>query len=238
MISFDTALSFGPPDLAEDDRPNKVVYERRDLQNRPLRFAYNFPRALTATPEYVRDVVVASPLPDSTLGIFQCVIGVPTALEDKIPDVTETSGFISYSNYGVRGDVYVDFNDGRASEQYALDRTTIDFRAKPDTGLITLSMNLIGRQYQPDGSLSDDEVSFGVVSGETTIDGTEQNFSELMTITSSDNMASGTFGGWFFGPSGAEMGLVIGAGQNRSDGATLSISAVIIGTGQGEFVPA
>ena len=233
----DVTLSFGPSDLVEEASTGTALYRRRNADGRTERFGYFTPPSLDPVPAYVRDVSVGAPLADGSAGISYCVFGVPTSLEDKIPDVVENSGFISYASDAVRGDVFVLTQDGQF-EQYSLEKTVIDFRADPRDGSIKIRLYLNGQRYFDGGVLSDEVVSFGTVFGETSIDGSEQNYSGGSSTDQDDGGFIGfDFGGWFFGPQGAENGFVFDIMQNRNDGATVFGAGVVIGTGASEFVP-
>ncbi|TRD10076.1 hypothetical protein FGU71_13880 [Erythrobacter insulae] len=235
--AFDANLSFGSADLQSSSAEGTASYRRQDANGQTELFRYGFVSSLSPAPAYARSLQLSAILPNGNRGIFRCTFGVTTQLSDPIPTVTASSGFISYGSYSIEGDAYVRASDG-TTQQFSLDRSNIDFRANPADGSIRVGIEAIGREFLSTGALSDQETALGTAQGDTSIDGSEQNFSGLMNGTSPDgNFFGGGFGGWFFGPQGAELGMVFEFFINRADGSVVIMSGVVTGTGQDEFVP-
>lgn len=164
--------------------------------------------------EYGRFGFVQTLRPDGQVDVYRCVFGVTTLLTDPLPSGTKTySQMFSVANLNVVSPAGTQAYNGGAS--------LVSFSANPSTGAITLSIEVKGSSG---GATTD----FFTVTGDTSIDGSTENFSGLLVDGSSTVV--GQFGGWFFGPSGEEVGIAWSITTRLSDGSDFYLAAMTLGS--------
>lgn len=209
---------FTPADVVTTTIPNTTAYRQVDGTGFPNRYFFGQQTIGTTLSTYMRATSLFV-RPGSGTMALSCVIGVPTELSDR------PASTVTYSEFGVIGNVFIN-NPGGPPSQFEISESAVRLSANPTTGLIEFELDLVGRQFQPDGSLSDTRTQFGKFGGNAGIDGTEQSFAAPLNRLP-DNSVGGGYAGWFFGPQGQEVGIGITYFGAAADGSMISFSGTV-----------
>tara|TARA_R110000751_G_scaffold2018_18_gene10502 strand:+ start:288372 stop:289148 length:777 start_codon:yes stop_codon:yes gene_type:complete len=148
--------------------------------------------------------------------ITNCVTGVTTEPEDTLG-----LGTLTYSQLGSDFENFsATATDGEMRSYFGYD-TTYDVAVDADTGDIEFSISLRG-------SLSGTERFFGTFNGSTTVDDEQKRFSGVLTDGEGNEI--GSFGGWFFGPAGEEVGISWTLDGKLPNGDDLYVRAAVLGS--------
>ncbi len=213
----DVDLTFTATDLTTDDANGRVYQKARASGGTDRLSIYN-PGYVASPTKYVRfgslstlDRVGFTPL------TYRCVFGVNTELDDPLPSTRVTyDQFVNVATANV-------FDSATSNEFYNASKSEIFFRADPATGEVVFQVTLGGDSFSTGTSRY-----FGNFNGTTTIDGSVKNFSGL--LLNSANEVVGKFAGWFFGPSGEEVGIVWNMNTRLSNGNDLAVYSMTIGS--------
>lgn len=210
--------TFGPADLVENIPGVRTFYQRADPNSGfTERFVFGTPQWPSATADYVRGAFFQS----SNGGSFNCVFGVPTQTDDRLPTST-----ITYSPQLDAFGTLVNFN-GQTATTYDLDPTTGTITADPVTGIVTISVNLRGFEFSFDanGNRVDSSVitEFGTTTGQAQVTQGAQGFLAQMEKANGIGFVAAA-SGWFFGPQGEEIGIVFSGRESLVDGSNVSFS--------------
>jgi len=149
-----------------------------------------------------------------------CALGVPTISTD-VP-----ASIVTYANVAILGNAYVVENAGAGPiSNYRIGKSTVTLKANPTNGRLDFTLNLKG-QLVTQGAVSDTFTDIGTFSGNTTFDGTEPGYTDL--IVNSDNVVAGNFGGGFFGPQGKTAAVSVGMQTRRADDSDVLLGALFI----------
>lgn len=195
----DYAVTFGPADVVTTAQPNTVAYRRTDANGFGMRFAITQPTIGTTNAEYLRSTRVLVRPGTVTTNAF-CIIGVPTLLTDR------PATAITYSQFSFAGTVFITDRTTSTRRQFDITDSTAQITANPTTGLINVSLTIIGREFLAGGALATTTTPLGTFTGQSGIDGTQQTFAAPLN-RQPDGSVGGGFSGWFFGPQGREAGL-------------------------------
>jgi hypothetical protein len=210
------ALSF-----TQADRDTTVTTAESYRRTAPNGFTERFitlpPQRSGVAYDYARFGQIVALVSNQPVTLF-CAYGVPTLLTD-VPATAPT-----YTPDFVAGSLSVVENVGAGPRsEYLISNTVTGLTANPATGEITVRIDLKGRLRTPTGT-SDIVTDFGVFTGRVTIDGTVQNFSGA--LVDANNVQTGQFGGWFFGPRGREAAFSFNIVQRRADNSDVFAGAV------------
>ena len=210
--------SFGPADRDAASTPSSILYSRPDENGFTTRFGIGA-RALGSTsPDYVRTARLFS-RPSNAVVDFYCVFGVPTQLDDELPEST-----IEYSSFTISGNMFI--RSGSLMGQYDLAESTVTLSANPQNGEIRTRLTLTGRKFGP-GGLSSERTPLGVYVGEAGVDGSVASFSG--GVFGDDRAVGiGNFGGWFFGPQGREAGYAFAFTAFTPDGSDEQLASGVV----------
>ena len=222
--------SFAPSDIVQSEEGILTLYQRASVTGTgPSEiFAFGVPQWPNLPANFVRGGFVQSALENGSVASFNCVFGVPTALNDVVPAAT-----INFSQEIDAAGTLVVF-DGLQGTSFDLAPTTFTASADPATGLVMLTIALRGTEFSFDPNTgqridSTEIVEFGSVSGNASISDQEQAMVGDLAGEGTSSQ-SGLFSGWFFGPQGAELGITISGSEQRIDGTNTSFSLGITGT--------
>ena len=149
-----------------------------------------------------------------------CAYGVPTIATD-VPAST-----VTYDGLSFFGNAYVSENAGNGpTSTYRISSSTVTLQANPANGQIDFTIDLKGQLATPTGT-STMITDLGTFSGSATFDGSEPGYSDI--IVDSQNVASGNFGGGFFGPQGRTAAVSLSIQKRRDDDSDLSLGALLI----------
>ena len=208
------------PDMLQANPPDNTVYYRKDNADGSRERLFIAARPLGGTaPAYVRSSLLTYRIGSAAPEWRYCVFGVPTRLTDPLPTST-----VTYANATVGG---TGFTVGGSTVQYDLAESTVTVSVDPATGAMPVLLTLVGRAYTATG-LSDTRTQLGQYRGEATIDPAVQSYNDA--FTDGDRfLEGGNFGGWFFGPSGAEIGFAYSIKARNADGSTITASGTVTG---------
>jgi hypothetical protein len=186
---------FLPGDL-DPAAPSTVKAYRRPLPSGVVeRLTIGQPVAGGATLEYARGLVFATQPSGGPAVQYSCVFGVPTIVGDA-----PTGSNIPFAKVAFNGTAYV--VQAGAQRVYSLSGSTATFAVNLTSGIVTITLDLSGILQTPAGP-SGGAVALGSYTGSGTIDTTAGSYTGTYN-GSGGYSVSGTFGGWFFGPQGAE----------------------------------
>lgn len=211
-------IAYGPADLDPAAPTDTIGYRKVDSANFANRFSITRPTLASGSLDYVRHARTLFRETNGTIHDAFCVIGVPTLLTDPLP-----SSSINFPAYSLRGTASATISGSR--KQYDLAESTMTFTANPTSRAVNLSITLVGREISSTG-LSDTRINFGQFDGQSSVDGAAQSFG--MTLQSPTRISSGSqAAGWFFGPSGAELGLTFTIRVNDSASQIEAVGSVV-----------
>lgn len=158
-------------------------------------------------PDYVRGFSLRVPLSgyggtNPPAVQYQCVFGVPTRLDDA----PRGGGTVTFTRTGLNGTAIV-YPASGAPESYSVVRSQISFSIDLTTYRVTTTLRVIGNLLTASGTSTTD-VDLGTYSGSVILDETGY-FNGSLTSTDC-SLRSASFGGWFFGPQGAEAAYAAG----------------------------
>ena len=204
--------SFGPNDIITEE-PGVFTFYSRDngqgLGGNPFNdiFFLGTPQFNGGTAQFVRVAEFATAISGASIpDTHQCVFGIPTALDDPLPQQT--------LNFGPRLDALGSALLLNATiTGFRLENSELVLTADPTTGEIEFTLTLLARETIPDPNgglptVSDTQTSFGTFTGTTAIDGSAQTFFGGVVGDNSVGVV-GEFTGWFFGPQGTEIGIAM-----------------------------
>ncbi|WP_271438896.1 hypothetical protein [Pontixanthobacter luteolus] len=210
-------LTFAPADLASEDAQG-FRYEKANANGgQPDTFIVFNPGITVQPTDYARVSRVITAAANGSQEDYRCVFGVPTELEDSLP-----AGTVSYSQYFTTGTAFLEEVGGNL-RAFNLRSTELSFAANPSNGAVDFTLTVKGTES---GTATVSELA--TFSGSTSIDGTNQSFDGL--LADGNNVATGSFGGWFFGPQGAEIAFAWGADIRRDDGSRIIFAANTVGS--------
>lgn len=160
-----------------------------------------------ASPDYVRGFSLRVPLFGNT-GVnppaiqYSCIFGVPTRLDDE----PRGSAVVTFTRTGLNGTAIV-YPPSGAPESYSIARSQVSFSVDLATYRVTTSVRVIGNLVTAAGTSATD-VELGTYAGAVTID--ESGFYNGLLTSSDRTVRFASWGGWFFGPQGAEGAYSLG----------------------------
>ena len=206
-------LTFQAADIVFEDGNGRRYEKPNATSGLDYLSIYN-PGFTVSRTEYARFGYVQTTRPDGQVDLYRCVLGMATSLSDPLPSGTKT-----YSQLFTVGNLFV--VNGGSTQVSNAGASTVTFSANPATGAITLGIAL-------KGAAGGTTTNFFDVTGSTTIDGSKQDFSGLLLDGSSTVV--GQFGGWFFGPSGTEVGIVWSVNSRQPDGSDVLTASMTLGS--------
>lgn len=197
--------SFGPVDRDPAAPPTSTSYAKT-TNGFQERFSIGSPSVAGTTPDYIRGFTLRASLggnatPQGPSLQYWCLFGVPTRLDDQ-PRATQ----VVFTRTGFNGIAYVQPATG-ALETYALTPSQVSFSVDLVSYRVTATVRVIGNLLGAGGP-SSAATELGTVTA--TIGINEEGFFNGLLNTPAGTNPTGlsTFGGWFFGPQGAEAGFV------------------------------
>lgn len=204
----ETTFTFAPGDIVANPPANTVLYRRMPAGSL-LELALRNGQQTGFTTDYLRtslftNVAAAGPQGSARLDSL-CVYGVPTVAADTFPSATAT-----YSSINVSGTATL-MNSAQRVTTFSLRDSTATFSLNGQTNTVTMSIQLVGREIMPDGSLSNTTTMLPAItagSGMVANRGTPsvRTFDGNFTTGGIQELRSG-FAGAFFGPQGSEVGF-------------------------------
>lgn len=204
----ETTFTFAPGDIVPNPPANTVLY-RRMPAGRLLELALRSGQQTGFTTDYLRTSLFTNIETASAAGSARfdslCVYGVPTVAADTFPAATST-----YTSINVSGTATL-MNSARRVTTFSLQDSTATFSLNGQTNAVTMSIQLVGREIMPDGSLSSTTTMLPAItagSGMVRNAGTPsvRTFDGNFTTGGIQELTSG-FAGAFFGPQGSEVGF-------------------------------
>lgn len=152
---------------------------------------------------------------------YTCIFGVPTQ-----PGDAPAGSNIPFVRVALNGAAYIAENG--VNQSYSLTGSTATFAANVTNGAITITLQLVGVLQTPTGP-SGGSVSLGEYRGTGGIGESQRTFAGSMNdVTSATPTMVGNFGGWFFGPKGAESGTVlVMTGTQPGTGRRMTVTGTI-----------
>ena len=158
--------------------------------------------------------------PSGQIMQYNCLFGVPTLTSDVPPGSN-----IAFARVAYNGGAYV--LDAGVQRFYLLTgNSSATFAANATTGTITVTLQLAGILQTPAGP-SGGVVALGSYTGTGSIDAAAGNYSGSLTGTGGYSV-NGTFGGWFFGPQGAEPAFASSLTGSDPTGRPMSINGNLV----------
>jgi hypothetical protein len=203
-----TTFSFAPGDIVANPPANTVLY-RRMPAGRLLELALRNGQQTGFTTDYLRTSLFTNIAAAGAQGSARldslCVYGVPTVAADTFPAATAT-----YTSINVSGTATL-MNTAQRVATFSLRDSTATFSLNGQTNTVTMSIQLVGREIMPDGSLSNTTITLPAItagSGMVVSSGTPsvRTFDGNFTTGGVQELRSG-FAGAFFGPQGSEVGF-------------------------------
>ncbi|MCL9997890.1 MAG: hypothetical protein NBV68_00770 [Erythrobacter sp.] len=228
--SQQTIFTFGPADLAASPPANTTLY-RRVTAGRSLELALRNGQQTGFATEYLRTLlqtdIAAVGVADSDRADRLCVYGVPTVAADTLPAASTP-----YTSLNVLGTATrVGF--GQRLGTFALTDSTATLAVNGQAGTVSMSIQLVGREILPDGSLAATTTALPALTAGT---GTIANAGTPAIKLFEGNFVTGgiqdivsKFSGAFFGPQGREAGFTFYArSQQNANGETFEIAGVVV----------
>ncbi|WP_369027207.1 hypothetical protein [Qipengyuania sp. RANM35] len=216
------SLSFTQADRDPAAPAGTERYKKTDASGNTQRFGVSVVTIAGVAQDYVRLATLSSPTGVGFVSIG-CAFGVPTVLSD-VPSATK-----SYSKAVATGILRLVENAGTLGmgpvHTYSTSPTTMTATANPANGQISFTLNLKGQEVVA-GTVSDTVTDLGTYTGSTTIDGSKQSFSGI--VSTSGGLVVGNFGGWFFGPQGATMAVSFKMTERRPDNSDVTYGGVTL----------
>lgn len=222
LTSAGFTLSFSAADRDTSTDPALEIFAKVNGNGFTERFS-SFAPANTSSSrlEYGRFGQIVAQTPNGLANMY-CAFGVPTELNDS------PSSNIEFAETRFYGSVYVIQNAGAGpTTSYAISNSTSRLTANPTTGEIDVTLEIKGREILNGGGTSSTVTDLGTFTGSTGIDGSTQNFDDV--LVDSSNTVAGTFAGWFFGPQGNEFGYAFSLNTRRADSSDLVVGGVVFG---------
>lgn len=199
------AVTFGPSDLLAGSAISMARYGRTqagtqfdlELQGR---------RQNNFNTDYVRTFSLTDIRPDNSKTERTCVYGVPTLASDTLP-----ATLTPYASLNVTGVAFIRTNSGNIIGPYSLQDSTGTFAVNGQTGTISLTVQLVGREILANGRLTDTTTTLPrIVSTRSVI--ADARDPAIKTFTGEYSIDGNSFlpsniSGAFFGPKGQEAGL-------------------------------
>ena len=223
-------LQFAPSEIVSAAGAATVLYRRPSPTGTGNEtFAFVTPQYSSATisADYVRGSFLFAPVPNNAPVSLYCVFGVPTPA-----DATPPASPVTYSaQVGVGGAIVNFAPSGVVS--YNPSPTTFSVTANPANGELTFTIALRGFQQTIDPStgqpvLSTTATEFGTYTGTASVASGTQTFSGFLDKATGISL-NAPVTGWFFGPQGAEIGVVISSSEQLTDGSNLALALAITG---------
>ncbi len=195
-----TPRVFGPADI-DPAAPAGSIRYLKTVNGAPERFSIPTPSISGVPLEYTRAVTLSvtqiRPLQ------YLCVTGVPTRVGD-----TPAGSNIPFARVGFTGTAYR--QEGGSQRTYSLSTSVATFAANLTNGTVTVMIDLIGVEQTPGGPVGG-PIAIGTINATLDIDTSQPTYFGLLNRTTGTTLISGTMGGWFFGPQGAETGAAMSA---------------------------
>ncbi|MBX7540242.1 hypothetical protein [Qipengyuania sphaerica] len=215
------SLSFTPENLESSSTATSQRYSFVDGTGRTQRYSIFVPRVSDTDLEYTRLASLFSPSDTGFINLI-CALGVPTVLTD-VP--ASSVNFVTSSTAAILRIVQNAGSGGGPTVQYSAVPTIAEGFGDPATGTVRFSIDLKGYEFVG-GMRSDVVTDIGRYTGETTIDGSETNFSGL--VVNAENVVVGEFGGWYFGPQGRTMAVSYTVTDRRPDDSEVFSAGVLL----------
>ncbi len=192
--------NFGP---TERDPAAPVGTQRylRVVNGFTQRFSIGQPTAAGTGLDYTRGFGLTAQGLTGTPVQYGCIFGVPTVVGDA-----PAGSNIPFARVSVNGAAYV--NQGGALLSYSLTGSTATLAANVTSGTITTTIQLIGVLQTASGPTGGN-IALGSYTGTGSIDTVVGSFNGTLADSVASPTVNGTFGGWFFGPQGAEGAYVL-----------------------------
>ncbi|MDJ0644072.1 MAG: hypothetical protein QNJ15_14765 [Erythrobacter sp.] len=206
-IDFKT---FAPTDLIPDPPAGRRSYAKANLAGSADLFSVTLREFGGIEFDYLRGTDFVGNADSGPFVGLACVFGVPTLVDDDLPE-----GGLDYTQVAVTGvGVLVDGTTGLITNTFDLSDSIATFSAAAESSSIaTTAINLRGREILANGDLAatvtqflDDNAGQGSFDSEVGTDGVERG-DFIGNLESVGNPgAAGAFVGWFYGPQGVEAG--------------------------------
>lgn len=228
--SQQTVFAFGQADLAANPPANTTLY-RRVQAGRSLELALRNGQQTGFATEYLRTFlqtdIAAVGVADSDRTDRLCVYGVPTVAADTLPAASTP-----YTSLNVLGTA-TRVGGGLRLGTFALTDSTATLAVNGQAGTVSMSIQLVGREILPDGSLAATTTALPALTAGT---GTIANAGTPSIKVFEGNFVTGgiqdivsKFSGAFFGPQGREAGFTFYArSQPDAFGQTFEIAGVVV----------
>ena len=224
--------TFAASDLDEENASFGYESFRKPRGYDGISFGYGFNSDLDPDPQYARTASVYDGTDETIQYSLSCIFGVETKPEDQFPVLVSPSSVMGYKSLVASGQATIGAGanyrelitgDGLQSAYY------YDLRANKGTVQFDLStLDITNNTYQFVDTLR----------ANIQIDPEKFTFqADLTAEVSGSTVPAGSVVGVFYGPGGAEIGMVLTINYLDSAGRPIKGSFVIIGTDQAEFVP-
>lgn len=221
--------TFRPEDIVQDEPGVLTLFQRPTTANGLTEvLAFGTPQWPTTTAQYVRGAFFLA-LSETGIPVGQnCIFGVPTELNDELPTSTIT---YTMEIDAAGSAVTATSTAGPIQKAFNLAPTTFTISADPTTGVVSYTIDLKGFEQSagPDGLPVDstEVTEFGTYTGSANVGGAA---GEEAQFFAGDLLKEGAIGlnaqtsGWFFGPQGIEVGVVVSGTEQLVDGSFISFS--------------
>ena len=213
--------SYGPADR-DPGAPAGVNTWLKTSTGFQERFTLGQPTAAGAIPDYLRGFSLRTPIygetrPGAPALQYSCLYGVPTRLDDP----PRTAAAVTFTRTGFNGVAYAQPTTG-GLETYALAGSPVTLTVDLTTYRVSATVKLTGALVSASGTAAQ-TTDLGTYTGEVTID--EAGFYNGLLRSTDRTVQAASFGGWFFGPQGAEAGFNV-AIMAQDAGTERRISAI------------
>lgn len=220
-------FQFTAADITSPAGDPTVIYRRpsQDTTGNNI-FVFVTPQYTSGPADYVRGSFLSAPTVGVPIALY-CVFGVATPADETLP----TSNLTYSNNIGVGGDI-VSFGPSGVTA-YSPTPSTVTATANPTTGEVTFTIELRGFQRSTDPTtgqlvLATTPTEFGTYTGSASVTAGTQTFTGFLEKPSGIGVNTQVTG-WFFGPQGAEIGVVISSSEQLTDGSNLALALAITG---------
>jgi hypothetical protein len=192
--------AFGPSDL-DPAAPAGSKRYLKPVNGFTERFSLGPLRAAATNLEYTQFVTSQTRLQTGAIVNHMCIFGVPTLVTDA-----PSGSNIPFAKVSVSGTAWV--TEGNVNRGYTLStNSTATLAANVTTGRVTVTMRLVGSFSVPTTATPVPDINLGDFVGAGDIDVSQATISGQFDTTG-NLVAANNFSGWFFGPRGAEAGLI------------------------------
>lgn len=215
-VEGDVSQTFGPANAVTSSNPLVEEYFRIDNAGAPAStLLIAAPQPGGSTLEYTR--VLYYQLPNAGMATTQnrnCVFGVPSD-----PSDTPSATTVQYTAFDLTGTVLRRFDDG-SSASYGLSATNMSITVNLSAYTVSISMDVTGTVLSRNGAGSaetaPETIDLGTLAAsDVGINDAPYGISGLFNYQ--DAMKDIPFEGWFFGPEGKEIGIVLTYASNDDD---------------------